>query len=84
MKKERNLFRCKTCATKDEYEKPAFMDHLKTVHDVAENESFKRSMLIHMDGKDFFETQYLWEHEKVSFIQCITCERDKDDPMRHA
>ena len=60
-----------------------FMEHLKTVHNIdGENIKGTRKMIMHMDGRDWYSSEYLWTLESgVIFTQYCKNKRSKNDPM---
>ena len=60
-------------------------DHLREQHgvDVA-TQKFNRSMLMHMDGRDWFASSYSWACDAVTFTEYSKSKRNKNDPMRYA
>jgi hypothetical protein len=57
--------------------------HLEQVHGVdVETQQFTKSMVRHVDGRDWYSTTYRWTCDKVTFIQTVASGREKNDPMR--
>lgn len=62
---------CQAC--EDHFEAPwkEFMEHCQKVHGVVKNEEGTREMLMHLDGKNFFEWRYTCKFgDKVTFLEC--------------
>lgn len=62
-----------------------FREHLLNEHKLVEASlKGKKSLLMHMDGSQWFSYNYQWELETgLRFTQYTMMARDKDDPMRY-
>jgi len=80
-----DVYKCMTCEGMPEFEKPAFLEHLKAAHNIEIGVTpFERRMLCHIDADRWYEYQYQWEEKKeggVKFQQLVRNLRDKDSPM---
>ena len=66
---------CLNCAGHPEFEHAAMMKHVQEVHGInPKTMKGKRQMTIHMDGKDFYSSQFEWELNGLKFLQS-TCEK---------
>ena len=58
--------------------------HLETVHGITQFQGMKE-MIMHMDGRDWYESQYHWKipkgDETVELIQSVRTQRSKRDKM---
>ena len=79
-----NNFICNECKGKPMTQKN-FMDHLREVHKLDPDKLKGHSKrLMHMDGKDWYSSEYLWTLESgLTFNQYCRNQRSKNDPMRY-
>jgi len=72
---EWNTFICLTCEERPEFpEADKLKEHLTTVHNITEFQG-NRQMTMHLDGEDFFQTNYEWDIQGVKLAQAIRCKR---------
>lgn len=58
-------------------------DHLREAHGVdVKTQHFTRTMLMHLDGRDYFASSYAWSCASVTFTEHSKNKRSKTDPMR--
>jgi hypothetical protein len=59
------------------------VEHLKTVHgvDIETVKGIKR-MIMHLDGREWFETRYSWVIGEITLEQQVRHQREANDPMR--
>jgi hypothetical protein len=74
-----NVWTC--CGT--QFTQPEIVEHLKTAHKV-ESMAGKRRMTMHLDGQEFFQSNYEWTVGDVVLRQVVRTERAADDIMRWA
>lgn len=68
--KEFHLCVCKTCEKKVRLPWKEFMKHCKNVHGLKEGEEGTRTVLMHIDGRDFYEWIYICKFgDKVEFLE---------------
>jgi hypothetical protein len=74
---------CETCNQELE-NRQAVVEHLRTHHgETSDNPKGKRSMLSHIDGRDWYGGSYRWEFDCGAVMtNSYRAERDKNDPMR--
>ncbi len=77
-KDEWNLFKCLSCEGEPEFEAAEMKEHLQTVHNIAEAKG-TRSLTFHLDGTDFFQSDYTWEIAGVKLAQQVRCKRRGKD-----
>jgi hypothetical protein len=74
--KEFNVFYCETCGEPyPEMSKDQALEHLKTVHGIEPGTSAARTMVLHVDGTDFYKTKYAWDFGAVKLTQEIQRKR---------
>lgn len=70
-----NLCICQSCIGLPEFESDKMKEHLKEVHSIdLSTAQFDRTMLMHMDSANWYETQYQWTEKKdggVKFQQLV-------------
>ena len=80
-----NVFTCLTCKENPTFSHKDFILHVEKQHGFKPKQG-KRLMSMHMDGSDWFSSDYSWEfiHEGVivKANQFVRCSREMDDPMR--
>ena len=77
VRKEFNVFYCETCAGEyPEYSHSEILEHLASVHGIAEGTSATRSMICHMDGSDFYSYKYGWDFGTVKLTHEIQKKRE--------
>jgi len=82
--KEYNVYFCETCESKPEFKSPEeVMEHLRIVHGIQKGTKGTRSMLAHIDGRDYYKYAFAWEIGGVKLTQETQNRRAKDDPMRY-
>lgn len=80
--KASNVWKCLACDKQPEFEHKQMMEHLRSAHQIdTKNTKGNRSMLMHMDGADWFSCQWEWEINGMKFIQKTVSPRGKSDPM---
>lgn len=74
---------CLTCQPNPELEQKEMMEHMRTVHFIdTSNTRGHRQMMMHLDGSDFFSSQFEWEIGGLKFIQSTCNKRSAKDAMR--
>jgi hypothetical protein len=68
IKEEFNVFYCETCAEHPEMTPEEAIEHVKIVHGISEMKG-TRSMIVHLDGKDFYCSKYAWDIGGVNLTQ---------------
>lgn len=58
------------------------VEHLKTVHNVEQPIQGKRRMVQHLDGREWFQSNYEWTVGDLVLRQNVRMERADDDIMR--
>jgi hypothetical protein len=80
--KASNVWKCCVCEAQPEFEHTEMMEHLRSEHHIdTKNTKAKRSMVMHMDGANWFSSTWEWEINGMKFIQNTVSPRDKSDPM---
>ena len=74
MRGEWNLFKCLTCEGEPEFTPTELKEHLEGVHGITETKGH-RKMIFHLDGEDFFQSDYEWELDGVKLVQQVRCKR---------
>mgnify|MGYP003440576923 CR=1 FL=1 len=65
------------------FSQPEIVEHLKTVHNVQQPINGTRSMITHLDGREYFESHYKWKVGELVLHQSVRMERAADDIMRY-
>lgn len=74
---------CLECEGTPEFERAEMMCHLKDVHQIdPKTAKGTRRMTMHLDGRDWFQSNYEWEINGMKFANQVRCERAKNDMMR--
>lgn len=73
-----NVFQC----CEQEFTQKEVIAHLKEVHQIDTSAPGTRRMIRHIDGKDFFRSDYEWKFGDLVLHQSVQQERAKDDMMR--
>jgi hypothetical protein len=69
---------CSTCDATFNHED--MMKHIKEVHGIdVKTTKGNRRMKLHVDGADFFASEYEWEINKVFFQQTVCTKRTGED-----
>jgi hypothetical protein len=71
---EWNLFKCLSCEGEPEFTPGELREHLKTVHNITEAKGNRR-LVFHLDGSDFFQSDYEWKIGDVKLAQQVRCKR---------
>ena len=58
------------------------VEHLKVAHNVPSPIEGKRRMTMHLDGQEFFQSNYEWTVGDLVLHQSVRTERAEDDMMR--
>lgn len=71
-------WRCVTC----EQDVDNLKDHMQEAHniDITQTKG-TRTMIMHLDARDYHRTGYSWKIGSVELAQEVICPRDRDDPM---
>lgn len=73
---------CTVCKDNPEFEHKDMMQHMSAVHNIdVKNTKGRKSMLMHLDGSDYFSSQYEWEINGMKFLQTTCSKRSKQDAM---
>ncbi len=75
---EFNLWSCQSCDAAIEAAK--VNEHLENVHGIKEMKG-RKQMLCHMDGADWFQSDYEYTIGDVKLNQSIRCKRNEEDRM---
>ncbi len=79
-----SFWKCLTCAEEPEFEHKDAMAHFKEVHGIdTKTAKGNKSMLMHMDGRDWFSWDYEWTIGDIKAVQHTVTERAADDMMRY-
>jgi hypothetical protein len=74
---------CQECEGTPQFERAEMMRHLKDVHQIDPTTAKgTRRMIMHLDGRDWFQSNYEWEINGMKFSNQVRCERSKNDMMR--
>lgn len=74
---EWNLFKCLSCKGEPEFTPEELKAHLQDTHGITETKGTRR-MIFHLDGTDFFQSEYEWQIGEVKLDQQVRCKRDKE------
>ena len=70
-----NVFICQSCAGSPEFESDKMLEHLQAVHGTSDTTKYMREMIVHMDGEEWYESQYQWteagKEDGVRFQQLV-------------
>lgn len=79
-KKATRDFYCETCKQKDAMTLDAMKEHFRAVHqiDVTKTKG-TREMVMHLDGTDFYESNYVWTFGDVKMVEATWNPRSKAD-----
>ena len=80
LRKKYNVFYCETCAEHPEMSMDEMKAHLETVHGITKLEG-TRSMILHVDGPDFYCSKFAWEIGGVKLTQECQNKRSGEDAM---
>jgi len=73
---EYDLWLCCSCEDSEPMERKDMLKHMESVHKITTKEG-TRSILVHMDGTNFYIWKYEWEIEGYKFIQETRCKRER-------
>jgi len=80
-----NIFQCRLCPDHPQFEagpESQFTAHMKDVHQMDMKQKFQKSTLNHLDAADWYEWNYEWKHDGVTFaIQSVRNPRHPDDAL---
>lgn len=84
-----NIFWCDTCKTNKEMSHAEMRRHIQKVHGLDPKTSkCNARMVLHLDGRDYFQSKYEITFQTssgpVNLTREICCEREPDDPFRFA
>lgn len=75
-----SFWTCLACKENPDFEHKAMMTHIKDVHGIdPKNTKASRRMLMHIDGSDFYSSQYEWEINGLKFQQSTCNKRTGED-----
>lgn len=76
-----SFWTCPNCEGSPEFEHKDMMTHFTEAHqiDPAKTKG-KKSMLMHMDGSNWFSSSYEWTIGELKFNQSITTKRTGSNP----
>lgn len=78
-----NNWQCNECEGQPQFPHAEMMKHLKEVHQInIKTAKGTRRMTMHLDGKDWYQTNYEIEIDGKKFMNFVRNERDADDMMR--
>ena len=78
-----NIIKCLECKDEPEFEIRDIEKHLEEVHKIpAQLQKANRRMTMHLDARDWFETDYECEVAGLHFIQFVRVPRRGNDPLR--
>jgi hypothetical protein len=70
-----SFWTCPNCEGTPEFDHAGMMQHMRSVHSIdTKNTKGKRSMVMQMDGSDFYSSVYEWEVGGLKFNQS-TCNK---------
>lgn len=64
------------------FSQPEIVEHLKAAHNIEMPIEGKRRMTMHLDGQEFFQSNYEWTVGDLVLHQSVRTERAEDDMMR--
>lgn len=74
-----NIFVC----CEKEFTPKEVIEHLEKEHGIAKGTEGTRSMTLHIDGKDFYSSQYVWQFGNLKLTQIVREPRSNGDLMRY-
>lgn len=75
-----SFWQCPNCEGNPEFEHAAMMKHIQKVHGIdPKHVTGKRNMLMHLDGADYYSSQYEWEINGLKFYQSTCNKRTGED-----
>lgn len=78
-----NTWVCRTCEGEPTFDHKEFIEHLKKVHNIdPKTAQGTRTMTMHLDGRDWYQTNYDVVIEGLKFINQVRNERTRNDMMR--
>lgn len=78
-----DIWKCMACDGEPEFSQGAMREHLASVHGIdARTTQGTRKMLMHMDGRNWFQTNYQFDIKGVTLINFCRQRRSRRDPMR--
>lgn len=75
--KEFDRWKCLECADEPEFESNDFVKHLQDVHEIKPGTSGTQQMRMHMDGKDWYQSNYEVVIDGKRFMHLVRNKRNK-------
>ncbi len=80
-----DIWKCMSCPDQPELSQGGMREHLQSVHSIdASTTKGTRQMLMHLDGRTWYQTNYQFDIEGVTLINFCRQRRSRRDPMRLA
>ena len=80
-----DVWKCMSCEGEPEFERPEAMRHMQEVHGIdTKTAKGSRKMLMHLDGRDWFQSNYEITINGLVFVNYCRSRRAKNDMMRFA
>lgn len=77
-----NDWKCMSCEGEPEFGHVEMMKHLQEVHGFnPKTTKGSRQMTLHLDGRDWYQTNYRWEINGLVFMQFVRNARNKHTRM---
>jgi len=76
-----NVFQCQLCADHPQFDQPGtFSAHLTDTHQMDTKAKYQKSLTMHLDATDWYQSDYEWKHDGVTFaLQSIRLPRHPAD-----
>jgi hypothetical protein len=73
-----NRYQCLVCEGHPQFEHVEMMKHIQEVHQIDPKATkFSRRMTMHLDGRDWYQSNYEWQHGDLVFAQYARNPRNK-------
>jgi hypothetical protein len=77
-----SFWSCPNCKDTPEFDHAGMMAHMRDAHGIdTKNTKGTQRMLMHVDGSDFFASDYEWEINGLKFNQSTCNKRDPQSAM---
>lgn len=80
-----DVWKCMSCEGEPEFSRGEVAKHALEVHGVdIKTVKFQREMLMHLDGREWFQSNYEWKVDSMTLVNYSRSPRAKNDMMRFA
>lgn len=73
-----NRWKCLECEGKPEFEHGEMMKHIREVHNIQPRTPGTSRMIMHLDGRDWYQTNYVVEINGLKFENYVRNKRNKN------